>query len=72
MSYYKARTISLAQLTVTTKGLIRPLCNSCKNKDCENPIEEKEVWVFGFKEQMKCYCVSSNIDIVINCDGYVS
>lgn len=71
MPKYKTKTIPLTQLIVTEQGVAEPLCNSCKCADCENPIEEKEVSVFGVLKKVRVYMRRDTPHYVIEClEGY--
>ena len=66
------RTISLAQLAITPTGPAQPLCDSCYAVDCENPIEERDVSVFGKTETHNLYIRNEEPRMVIECEGYTT
>ena len=70
MAFYQYKTASLSRLIITAKGVLEPLCNNCKSRDCENPIEKQKVSIFGENKEMKIINNRGNISIVIQCDGY--
>lgn len=69
---HKCRTVPLAKMIVNPKGLVKPLCNTCKMSDCGNPIELQEVSILGVTEKMRCWCSGNNVSIVVQCEGYNS
>ena len=72
MEKYECKTVPLTKLVVTPVGPLTPLCNTCINKNCGNPVEEKSVSVFGKVEKHKIYSRSGiDMRIVIECKGYI-
>ena len=69
---YECKTVSLSKLIITPKGELKPLCNSCVSPDCENPIEEKSISVFGLIEKYKVYVGGIDDRIVVQCLGYIN
>jgi hypothetical protein len=67
---YKCRTIPLARLIIGSKGIMKPLCNECKSKDCENPIETISVSILGKEEKMRVWNSRSTTSMVVQCEGY--
>lgn len=71
MPNYPARTITLAQLKINgNKGFAEPLCNTCKARDCENPIEKREVVVTGIAKKMRVWVSGNRVAFVADCEGY--
>ncbi len=69
--YYKIRTVPLKQLVITTKGVVRSLCTNCRNRDCKIDIREIDVPIFGSLEKMRCQFSGSDVNMVVECDGYI-
>lgn len=67
---YNCKVLPLTKLIAGPKGFIKPLCNTCLSKDCENPIENKLVSVTGITENMRIWSSKSTTGIVVSCDGY--
>ena len=67
---YPNKTVPLHKLILTHQGLIEPLCNYCKTRDCSHPIEPKTVSVFGVNKEMRVYGKGSMDSVVVECEGY--
>jgi hypothetical protein len=67
---YKCKTIPLAKLIVTAGGIVSPLCNDCKSKDCDNPIEKISVSVLGIEQKLRVWNSRSSTSMVVQCEGY--
>jgi|19_taG_2_1085344.scaffolds.fasta_scaffold03244_3 hypothetical protein len=71
MPKYQCKTIPLTKLIITEKGVHEPLCNSCTCVDCENPIEEKKISVFGVNKKAKVFMRRDTAHFVVEClEGY--
>lgn len=68
----KCRRISLEKLIITPSGLFEPLCQSCTQVNCGNPIEPKNVSVYGVNKNWRMYVNHGNPLAVIECEAYVS
>ena len=62
----------MARLPVGPDGVQMPLCESCSNKDCGNPVFIVDISVFGVMQKIKLHRSGSSFMAVINCDGYLS
>lgn len=71
MSTPNCKTIPLTKLIPTPKGFLAPLCNTCKSRDCEHPIEQKTISVLGVAKKMRVFVMPYSINLVVDCDGYV-
>ena len=69
---YKCSKIPLKKLILTNGDTVDSLCTSCKSRDCENPIEETYISVFGVNKKVRAWKDYLNVSIVVNCDGYTS
>ena len=67
---YKNKTLSLDQMAISHRGVVLPMCNSCKTKDCEYIIEEKKVSLMGVNYKWKVITKGCSFAIVISCEGY--
>lgn len=68
---YPVKTIPLTTLLVGDGDIIKPLCNSCTNLDCGNPIEKKLVSAVNRLETWKIYKTARGVPgAVVNCEGY--
>lgn len=50
----------------------KSMCDLCKSRDCENPIESKFVSIIGVNRKMRVYVTRSADHIVTRCDGFVT
>jgi len=71
MSRYKAKHIPLDKLPVSINGVAEPLCESCANRDCSNPIRPCKVSVFGVTKVRKCYVSNNSPSFVVQCEGFI-
>lgn len=70
MAAYKARTIPLTQLRVGRRGFVESLCTNCKSRDCENPIEWREIPVVGIPKRMRVWVSGNRVAMVDACVGF--
>jgi hypothetical protein len=70
MADYKAVIRPLTRLIVGATDFKMPLCDTCQAKDCENPIEIRQVAVPGGIRKMKCWIRGPSVNIVVKCDGF--
>jgi len=68
---YQCKMISSTRLNVSPAGFIFPLCNSCKTRDCTNPIETKKVSVLGVVRKLRLYSRGLEPKMVVECEGYI-
>lgn len=68
---YKCRTIPFHTLIPGQKGYIESLCDTCKSKDCDNPIENHTVSRLGVNGKVRCWVVGNMVSIVVKCEGYL-
>ena len=67
---YKNTTIALNKISFGSRGVVEPLCNSCKTKDCTHHIENKNVSIFGSIKKYRLLMSASNPMCVVSCEGY--
>lgn len=71
MAVYAARTISISTLIIQgNHGFAKPLCNQCQARDCENPIESREVIVAGVPQKMRVWVTGIRYAYVMQCEGF--
>ena len=70
MSQYKCKLVPIDRLPVGPIGVVEPLCNNCKTKDCSNPIEPVNITVFGKNVSWRIYKKHASASIVIQCAGH--
>ena len=68
---YQCKMINMQQLNVTPGGFIVPLCDSCKTRDCTNPIESMRVSILGVVKKFRMYNRGVEPRIVVECEGYI-
>ena len=68
---YQCKMIDATRLNVSPVGFVLPLCNSCKTRDCTNPIESKNVSILGVVRKMRLYNRGSDPRMVVDCEGYI-
>lgn len=68
---YQCKTMPFDKLIYNQHGFVNPLCNDCINRDCSRDIERKKVSILGIKKEMRVMIRGGNINVVIQCEGYV-
>ncbi len=69
---YEVQTIPFEKIPLSSDGALEPLCNTCTNPDCSNPIKERVVSIVGKQVKYRLYVISSITLMVVGCkDGYV-
>lgn len=48
-----------------------PLCQSCNNKGCGNPVSTVDISIFGIQQKVKVYRSGSSLMAVSSCEGYM-
>ena len=59
------------RLAISSYGFVMPLCESCKIRDCTNPIEKVKTSIVGINKEIKMYSRGTNYGFVIQCEGYI-
>lgn len=67
---YRVKTIPLTKLTVGLNGFVMPKCSTCKTRDCDNPIQSRDVSILGITRNLKVWAIGNRTEIVVDCDGY--
>jgi len=68
---YQCKMTSAAKLNVTPVGFVYPLCDTCRARDCTNPIENMSTSILGVVRKMRLYNRGTEPRIVIDCEGYI-
>jgi hypothetical protein len=68
---YKCQIISMNKLTISSKGMAMPLCQSCSTIDCTNLIENKSVSISGEVKRIKLLTRGNDYGMVVMCEGYL-
>tara|TARA_Y100000034_G_C6885007_1_gene406208 strand:- start:824 stop:1087 length:264 start_codon:yes stop_codon:yes gene_type:complete len=68
---YKCKTVSLFKMMVDYSGMGEPLCSFCQSRDCDNPIERREVSVIGENKDFRLYIRGSEVFAVVECEGFI-
>ena len=68
---FPCKKVSVEKLMIGPQGQMEPLCNSCINRECSNPIERKQISVFGVTKTYRLFCNSGNVHAIVDCEGYV-
>jgi len=71
LTQYKVKLSSMAKLPVGPGGVQMPLCESCVNKECGNPVSLVDISVFGVLQKVKLYKSGSSFMAVTNCEGFM-
>lgn len=67
---YKTVSLPISQLIVTHQGVIESRCNTCKTKDCTNPIIKKKMSIFGVNKECRVMKRGNYEHFVVDCEGY--
>jgi len=67
---YRHKTVPLTKVIISHIGVIEPLCNSCKTRDCEHLVEPKDVSVMGIKKPWRVVRQRGDSAVVVSCEGY--
>ena len=67
---FECRTVPILKPVLNTKGVMAPLCNSCTQIECTNPIKKKKVSILGKTEEWNVFVVGSQAYQVVQCLGY--
>ncbi len=68
---YNAKVIQLSKVLVGARGQISSNCDTCKCRDCTNPIELHTVSVYGVNQPMKLWTRGMTTGVVVECDGFI-
>lgn len=67
---YKVKTIPLHKEIISYNKVVEPLCNKCKSRDCDNPIEPTVFSIRGVQSIWKVYVVGQRKSMVVDCTGF--
>ena len=68
---YQCKMISATRLSVSPVGFVLPLCDSCKTKDCTNPIESIKFSILGVVKKVRLYNRGTEPKMVVDCEGFI-
>ena len=68
---FECVTVSIMKPVINSKGVMKPLCNTCTQTECTNPIRKKLVSIFGRNEEWEVFCAGSQAYQVVQCIGYL-
>jgi len=69
---FECKTVPLTKPALTHEGAMEPLCNTCVQLECDNPIRKKKVSILGKTEEWYVLVTGSQAYQVIQCTGYCS
>ena len=67
---YECQLVVANRVLTDFNKVIRPLCSSCTNTACSNPVYNKKISVFGQIYSGRVYTSGSLDFFVTACDGY--
>ena len=68
---FECRTQSINRPILNDKGAMEPLCNTCVQAECSNPIKKKSISIFGKIVKWNVFVSGNQAYQVINCSGYL-
>lgn len=68
---FECKTQPILRPILNEKGVIAPLCNTCIQVECSNPIKKKSISIFGKTEQWNVYMARDQAYQVTHCAGYM-
>jgi hypothetical protein len=71
MPDFQCQLIQLSDLAVDANGVKEPLCNSCVQSDCENPIRKMCVTILGKTTHWRLWVTNNQLKQVVSCQGYM-
>lgn len=69
---FPCQTIPIDKLIIDTSGVARPLCNSCIQTECTNPIRIVTLSIMGVPQKYRVWTRNSIVRYVIGCQGYLN
>lgn len=68
---FECITTPVLRPVLNSKGVTEPLCNTCAQSDCSNPIKSKQISVFGKIEKWNVLVSGNQAYQVVTCTGYM-
>ena len=68
---YDCELLPMTKIHVGQNKVIKPLCTTCENIQCDNPIVKKRVSVFGTVGEVRLYEMADGYHMVKSCPGYM-
>ena len=56
---------------MTHDGVVESLSENCRNRDCTNPTQVREISIFGVMKKMRLYVAGQDPLMVVKCEGYI-
>jgi len=69
---YPCVKLVLAKQMLGPNGIIEPLCNSCTQIDCTNPIRKKTVSILGVNKEWHLFMEGTKAYQIVGCEGYIN
>ena len=69
---YKCQTVNMSRLIIGPQGYVKPLCDSCKSRDCSNPVEKMKISILGVSKEVRIFNQGVDPSFVVQCEGYLS
>ena len=67
---FECKTVTIASPMLNANGVMEPLCNTCTQVDCSNPIRRKTVSLFGKNVEWEVFMAGDGAYQVVTCLGY--
>lgn len=68
---YECKLVSARTLTKGLLNMQRPLCTTCVNRTCTNPIVDKKLSIMGVIHTSRMFQSCDRFFFVVQCDGYM-
>ena len=70
MKEYECQLLLASKVYSDYNKVIRPLCSTCTNESCMNPIVDCKVSVYGKIVSSRLYKTANSEFFVVSCEGY--
>jgi hypothetical protein len=67
---YDCEIVPATRVLTDFNKVIHPLCTTCSNSGCSNPIVEQKISVFGMIKTTRIYDLGDTKFYVLKCEGY--
>ena len=69
---FNCQTIPVGRLLVDHNGVSQPLCNSCLQTECTNPIKTQTISIMGVPQKWRVWALNNAVRQVVQCAGYIN
>lgn len=69
---FNCQTVPVERLLVDHNGVKQPLCNSCLQTECSNPIKTQTISIMGVPQKWRVWALNNAVRQVIQCVGYIN